>query len=99
MPTATMPVMLMLAAIVVVLVAVAMMRTRVLSRKHLDNAVATRADDVPPVLAPHDAAHALAAHRPVRHDVLRADALVQRPESDRGVVACGHGFPAVVGEG
>lgn len=53
-----------------------------LSRKHLDNAVSTRTDDVPAILAPHNAAHAFAAHWSVRRDVLGTLALFERPEAD-----------------
>lgn len=69
--------------------------TKILSREHLDDAVAAGGDDEAAVLAPDDAAHALTTHDTGRCDLLCADALVERPEPDRGVVACGDGFTAI----
>ena len=60
---------------------------KTLPRKHLDNAIAARRHNEAPVLAPHNTAHAFAAHDAVRGDFLRADALVERPEADGCVVA------------
>ena len=70
-----------------------------LSRKHLDNPVAAGRNHQPAVLAPDHAADSFAAHDAVGGDFLRADALVEGPESDRGVVACRHGFAAVFAKG
>ena len=69
------------------------------SSEHLDDAVAARGNDEAPILAPHDAAHALAAHDAVCRNFLCADALVERPEADRGIVPCGDGFAAVFADG
>lgn len=69
-----------------------------LAREDLNNAIATCTDHQPPILTPADAAHAFASHGPVGHDVLRADAFLQAPETDRGVVAGGDGFAAVLRE-
>lgn len=54
--------------------------------KHLDHAVAPAADNPPAVLAPHYRARALASHDAVRGDLLRAAALLKRPEPQGGVV-------------
>lgn len=68
------------------------------SRKDLHNAVSARADDQPSVAAPANVADAFAPHGTVRHDVLRADALLERPEAYACVVAGRDGFAAVLGE-
>lgn len=68
------------------------------SRKDLHHPIPTRRNDEPTILAPLNIAHALTAHRAMRHDFLRANALLQRPEADAGVVAGRHGFAAVFGE-
>jgi hypothetical protein len=47
-----------------------------LSCKHLDNAIATRADDKPSIAAPADVTDTFAPHSPVRHDILGADSLL-----------------------
>lgn len=73
--------------------------TRVFSPgKDLDGAIATAADDPSPVLAPDDAADALAAHGPVAGDFLGAAALLQRPEAQGGVVAGRDEFAPVRGQ-
>lgn len=66
-----------------------------LPREDLDDAIAAGGDDKAPVLAPDYAADAFAAHDAMRGDLLCTDALVERPESDGGVVACRDGFTAV----
>lgn len=68
-------------------------------RKNLNNPIPTGADDQSAVLAPRNVADAFAAHGPVADEVLRADALLERPDADAGVVAGGHGLAAVLGEG
>lgn len=65
--------------------------------KHLDHAVAPAAHDPPAVLAPHHRARALAPHDAVRRDLLRAAALLEGPESKRGVMAGRDEFAAVGG--
>lgn len=67
--------------------------------KHFNHAVAPSADDPPAVLAPHHRARALAPHNAVRRDLLRAAALLERPEPQRGVVARRHELAAVGGQG
>lgn len=66
-----------------------------LPRENLNNAIAPRRDDIPSIMAPNDRADALAAHGPVRRDVLGADALVEGPEADTRVVASRDGLPAI----
>lgn len=56
--------------------------------KHLDHAVASSTYNPTTVLAPHDRARALAPHNAVGRDLLRAAALLERPEPQGGVVAC-----------
>jgi hypothetical protein len=70
-----------------------------LSRKYLDNPVAAGRNHKPAVLTPDYAADSFAAHDAVGGDFLRADALVERPEPDRGVVACRYGFATVFAKG
>lgn len=73
-------------------------KRRALSCKHLDDTVAARADHESSVAAPADVADAFAPHSPVRYDILGANSLLERPETDAGVVAGGDGFTAVFGE-
>lgn len=68
------------------------------SRKDLDNPIAAGAHDQPAVLTPADAAHALATHGAVADNVLGADALLERPEADAGVMAGGDGLAPVLGQ-
>lgn len=69
------------------------------ARKDLDDAITAAADDPPPILAPDDAADALAAHETVAGDFLRAGSFLERPEAEAGVVAGGDEFGARGGEG
>jgi hypothetical protein len=69
------------------------------SSKDLDNTIAACTYDKPAILTPGNVADTLAPHRPVGDDVLGADTLFQRPESDTCVVAGGNSFPAIFGEG
>jgi hypothetical protein len=69
------------------------------ARKNLDDAIAAAANDPPPILAPDDAADALAAHESVAGDFLRAGSFLERPEAEAGVVAGGDEFGARRGEG
>ena len=55
--------------------------TALLSCEHLYNAIATCADDPSPILAPHDRADALAAHKSMASDFLRATSRLKGPES------------------
>jgi hypothetical protein len=69
-----------------------------LPSKDLDNAVAACGDDQAAILTPHNAAHAFAAHNAVRSDLLCADTLVEGPETNGCVMACGNGFAPVFAE-
>lgn len=69
-----------------------------LSRKHFHNSIATSANNKPAVAAPADVANAFAAHSAVGDNILRADAFLERPETNASVVAGGDGFAAVFGE-
>lgn len=75
-----------------------MLNALTLSCKHFDNAVATSADNEPSIAAPADVADTFAPHSPMRHDVLGADSLLERPETDAGVVTSGDSFAAVLGQ-
>lgn len=67
--------------------------------KDLDDAIAAGGDYEAAVLTPHHAADTFATHDAVRGDLLRANAFVQRPETDRGVVTRRDGFMSVFAEG
>ena len=67
--------------------------------KDLDDAIAAGGDYEAAVLTPHHAADTLATHDAVRGDLLRANAFVERPETDRGVVTRRDGFTSVFAEG
>lgn len=69
------------------------------SCEDFDDTVATCGDNEASVLAPDNAAYAFAAHNAVGCDFLRADALLEGPEADRGVVTSRYGFTAVFAEG
>jgi hypothetical protein len=58
-----------------------------LPNKDFHDAIAASADDKTAILAPADIAHALAAHSAVRNDILGADPLLERPETNAGIVA------------
>ena len=64
----------------------------------LDDAIAAGADDEPAVLAPYDAAHALATHDAVAGEFLRTYAFLEVPEPDTGVVACRDSLAAIFAE-
>ena len=66
--------------------------------KDLDDAIAAGGNYEAAVLTPHHAADALATHDAVRGDLLRANAFVKRPKTDRGVVTRGDGFSSVFAE-
>lgn len=68
------------------------------SRENLDNTISARADDQPAIAAPANIANTFTAHGPVGDDVLRANSLLQRPETYARVVPGGNGFAAVLGE-
>lgn len=68
---------------------------RRLSRKHLDQTVASSADDPLPVLAPNAGTNAFAAHDAVARDLLRAGAFFQAPEAQGSIVAGAHQLLAV----
>lgn len=68
------------------------------AREDLNNAIAACTDHQSPILTPRDAADAFTSHGSVGDDVLSADAFLQAPETDRGVVAGGDGFAAVLRE-
>ena len=68
---------------------------RVLPCKYLDDSIATAADHPATVLAPDHGAYPLSAHDAMAGDLLRARALLERPEAQAGVVARADKLPAV----
>lgn len=70
----------------------------ILSCKDLHDSVTARRDHEASILAPDHAADALTTHDSVSGDLLRADALVERPETNRGVMPGGHGFATVLAQ-
>lgn len=68
------------------------------SRENFHNTISARADDQPAIAAPANIANTFTSHGPVGDDVLRANSLLQRPETYACVVPGGNGFAAVLGE-
>ena len=60
---------------------------RVLPCKYLDDSIATAAHHPATVLAPDYGAYSFSAHDAMAGDLLRARALLERPEAQTGVVA------------
>jgi hypothetical protein len=74
------------------------LRNSTLSSKDLDNTITTRTHDESSIAAPADIADPFAPHRPMRHNVLGAYPLLERPETYAGIVSRGDGFAAVFGK-
>ena len=49
-------------------------------------------------MAPHNATDAFATHDPMTRNLLRADALLERPEADGGVVSGRDGLAPVLAD-
>ena len=69
-----------------------------LPREHLDDTIATGTDNKTAILAPNNAADALAAHNAMTRNHLRADALLEAPEANASVVTGGDSFAAVLAD-
>lgn len=65
------------------------------SGKHFTDSITTTCNHQSPFRTPSHARSALTSHLPVRNNVLRADPLLQGPESDRRIMPCRDSFPRI----